>query len=85
MSNEKTDKKSGRLESLLDRCRELHEDVHLEAVKRWKESRPDGRAIGYLPVYLPSEVIHALGALPVGIIGGGDRVEVIRGDAYFQS
>jgi len=31
------------------------------------------------------EVLHAVGALPVGIIGGGDRVEVIRGDAYFQS
>ena len=31
------------------------------------------------------ELIHAAGMLPFGIIGGGDRVEIIKGDAYFQS
>lgn len=44
-----------------------------------------GLACGYLPVYAPREVLHAAGYLPVGIHGGGDRLEIIRGDAYFQS
>jgi benzoyl-CoA reductase subunit C len=34
---------------------------------------------------VPRELIHAAGMLPVGIFGGGDRLEIIRGDAYFQS
>jgi benzoyl-CoA reductase subunit C len=42
-------------------------------------------AVGYLPIYIPAEIVHAVGALPVGIIGGGDRTDIIKGDAYFQS
>ena len=38
-----------------------------------------------MPIYVPRELIHAAGMLPVGIVGGGDRLEIIRGDAYFQS
>ena len=38
-----------------------------------------------MPVYVPREMIHAAGMLPVGIIGGGDQLEVIHGDAYYQS
>lgn len=44
-----------------------------------------GKACGYLPVYAPREAIHAAGMMPVGIHGGGDRLEIIRGDAFFQS
>jgi benzoyl-CoA reductase subunit C len=29
--------------------------------------------------------VHAAGFLPVGILGGGDNMEVIQGDAYYQS
>ena len=48
--------------------------------------RYSGRhAIGYMPIYVPRELIHAAGMLPVGILGAGDRLEIIRGDAYFQS
>ena len=43
------------------------------------------KAIGYMPIYVPRELIHATGMLPVGIFGGGDRLEIIRGDSYFQS
>ena len=43
------------------------------------------RAIGYMPVYVPRELIHAAGILPVGILGGGDQLDVIHGDAYYQS
>jgi benzoyl-CoA reductase subunit C len=38
-----------------------------------------------MPVYVPRELIHAAGMLPVGILGGGDQIEVIQGDAYYQS
>jgi benzoyl-CoA reductase subunit C len=38
-----------------------------------------------MPIYVPRELIHASGMLPVGILGAGDRLEIIRGDAYFQS
>ena len=33
----------------------------------------------------PRELLHAQGVLPVGILGGGDDLEIIRGDAYYQS
>jgi benzoyl-CoA reductase subunit C len=38
-----------------------------------------------MPVYVPRELFHAQGALPVGIFGGGEDVEIIRGDAFYQS
>jgi benzoyl-CoA reductase subunit C len=73
-----------RIETLVERCRDLHEDLHFTAVREWKE-RGGKAALGYLPIYVPGEILHAVGALPVGIIGGGDRIDIIRGDAYFQS
>jgi len=73
------------LATLLARAQQLYEDLDLAAVRAWKEAAPGRRAIGYLPIYVPRELIHAAGMLPVGIVGGGDRVEIIRGDAYFQS
>jgi len=38
-----------------------------------------------MPIYVPREIIHAAGMLPLGILGGGDQLEVIHGDAYYQS
>jgi benzoyl-CoA reductase subunit C len=38
-----------------------------------------------MPFYVPREVIHAAGGLPLGVLGGGDQLEVIHGDAYYQS
>ena len=48
-------------------------------------AKPGRKVIGYMPFYAPRELIHAAGALPLGILGGGDQLEVIRGDAYYQS
>jgi len=62
----------------------LYRDYTLPAVKEWKEGH-GGPAIGYMPIYVPREIIHAQGALPVGILGGGDDLEIIRGDAFYQS
>ncbi len=69
---------------IIKRCEQLHADLDLNYVKQWKLDN-DAKAIGFLPVYVPREFIHAAGMLPVGIMGGGDNLEIIRGDAYFQS
>jgi benzoyl-CoA reductase subunit C len=70
---------------IVQRCEDLFEDLHFNAVKDWKAAAPGRKAIGYMPVYVPREIIHAAGMLPVGILGGGDQIEVIQGDAYYQS
>lgn len=71
-------------DEIIDRCERLYRDTDLGYVQDWK-ARSGGKAVGHLPVYVPRELIHAAGILPVGIMGGGDDVEIIRGDAYFQS
>jgi benzoyl-CoA reductase subunit C len=70
---------------IVQRCEALFEDLQFNAVKQWKAAAPGRKAIGYMPVYVPRELIHAAGMLPVGILGGGDALEVIQGDAYYQS
>jgi benzoyl-CoA reductase subunit C len=71
--------------AIVQRCEALFEDLDFNAVKDWKAAAPGRRAIGYMPVYVPRELVHAAGMLPVGILGGGDALEVIQGDAYYQS
>jgi benzoyl-CoA reductase subunit C len=71
--------------AIVQRCEALFEDLDFGAVKAWKAAVPGRKAIGYMPVYVPRELIHAAGMLPVGILGGGDSLEVIQGDAYYQS
>jgi len=73
------------VQQILERCQTLFDDLHFNAVKDWKAAQPGRKAIGYMPVYVPREIIHAAGMLPVGILGGGDQLEVIQGDAYYQS
>jgi benzoyl-CoA reductase subunit C len=73
------------VQRIVQRCEALFEDLHFTAVRDWKAAVPGRRAIGYMPVYVPCELIHAAGMLPVGILGGGDQIEVIQGDAYYQS
>ena len=70
---------------IVERCQALFEDLDFTAVKEWKAAAPGRKAIGYMPVYVPRELIHAAGMLSVGILGGGDQIEVIQGDAYYQS
>ncbi len=71
--------------AIVQRCEALFEDLEFNAVKAWKAAAPGRKAIGYMPVYVPREIVHAAGMLPVGILGGGDALEVIQGDAYYQS
>lgn len=71
--------------AVLDRARALVEDRALEHVRDWKARHPGALAIGYLPIYVPRPLVEAMGCLPVAIFGGGDELEIIRGDSYFQS
>jgi benzoyl-CoA reductase subunit C len=74
-----------KVQDIVGRCEGLFEDLHFNAVKDWKAAAPGRKAIGYMPIYVPREIVHAAGMLPVGIFGGGDQMEVIQGDAYYQS
>ena len=70
---------------IVDRCQNLFDDLSFGAARAWKDAEPGRKVIGYMPVYVPREIIHAAGMLPLGILGGGDQLEVIHGDAYYQS
>jgi len=70
---------------IVDWATAIYEDLDFGRVRQWLDENPGRKAAGYLPVYAPREVIHACGMLPVGIHGGGDRLEIIRGDAFYQS
>lgn len=67
------------------RAQALFEDLSFTAARQWKAADPERKVVGYLPIYVPRELIHAAGFLPLGIVGGGDQLEVIHGDAYYQS
>lgn len=70
---------------IVERCRTLYEDLDFSAARAWKAAVPGRKVVGFMPVYAPLELIHAAGCLPLGLFGGGDQMEVIHGDAYYQS
>ena len=70
---------------IIDRCSALFEDLNFKYARNWKAADPDRRVIAFMPIYVPREIIHAAGMLPLGVLGGGDQLEVIQGDAYYQS
>ena len=72
-------------QEIVTRCMTLHEDLNFTAARQWKDAKEGRKVIGYMPIYIPREIIHAAGMLPLGILGGGDQMEVIHGDAYYQS
>ena len=73
------------MEAILEQASALAFDLDLAEVRRWKERNPGRLAIGYMPIYVPRPLIEAIGCLPVAIFGGGDQIDIIRGDSYFQS
>jgi benzoyl-CoA reductase subunit C len=73
------------VERLVAEADALYHDLDFKAVTRFKEAHPEGKVIGCLPTYSPKEIIAAAGMLPVHLRGAGDQLEIIRGDAYFQS
>jgi len=73
------------LEEIVEHCQNLYDDLDFSSVIRRKNAASGRKVIGHMPVYVPRELIHAAGMLPVGILGGGDQLDVIHGDAYYQS
>jgi benzoyl-CoA reductase subunit C len=73
-----------RLQALVARAEGLYRDYRLTSVREWK-ARTGGLAVGYMPIYVPCELLHAQGVLPVGLMGARDDLEIIKGDAYYQS
>jgi benzoyl-CoA reductase subunit C len=76
---------SSRRAALVEWAREAAGDLEFTAAREWISERAGRKAAGFLPVYAPREVIRATGLLPVGIHGGGEQLEIIRGDAFYQS
>src|SRR5271165_4459390 len=70
---------------IVARATALFDDLTFGYAREWKAAVPGRKVVGYMPFYVPRELIHAAGALPLGILGGGDQLEVIHGDAYYQS
>lgn len=73
------------LHHIVSRAQSLFDDLSFSAAREWKAAAPDRKVVGYMPIYVPRELIHAAGMLPLGILGGGDQLEVIHGDAFYQS
>ena len=59
------------LASLIESISDLYEDLDFQTVRDWKAQDSGRQAIGYMPIYVPHELIHAAGMLPVGILGAG--------------
>lgn len=72
------------LGALVAKAEEIYRDYSLATVREWK-ARTGGLAIGFMPIYVPCEILHAQGVLPVGLMGARDDLEIIKGDAYYQS
>src|ERR1039458_8440672 len=72
-------------EAILKECEGLAFDLNFARAKKWKSEGADRVLVGYLPIYVPREIIHAANGLGVGIMGAGDRKQIIKGDAYYQS
>lgn len=75
---------TARIQELVENAENTYRDYDYTSVQAWK-SATGGLAVGFMPIYVPREILHAQGVLPVGIMGGGDDLEIIRGDAYYQS
>jgi benzoyl-CoA reductase subunit C len=73
------------LNELIEECKHHAFDLHFTRAREWKQKKEGRVLVGYMPIYFPREILHAAGAMPVGIFGGGDHKQIIKGDAYYQS
>lgn len=73
------------LKEIIDLCKTQAFDLNFTRAKEWKQEKEGRVLVGYMPIYFPREIIHAAGGMAVGVFGGGDRKQIIKGDAYYQS
>lgn len=62
------------MQAILDRFAEIVADPY-PRLRDWK-ARTGRKVLGCLPMYVPEEIIHAAGALPVVISGGVDNTSL---------
>lgn len=72
---------SHRFDRLLAACRAVTADP-MAYVASWKARTAQAKAVGFFPTYVPTEIIYALGALPVGVWGGTNSAG--GANAYIQ-
>ncbi|HMT95266.1 MAG TPA: benzoyl-CoA reductase subunit C [Ferruginibacter sp.] len=72
-------------DELLASCNETAFDLRFTKAKNWKLEDNSRALVGFLPIYFPREIVHAVNGLAVGIMGAGDHKQIIKGDAYYQS
>lgn len=82
MSTESPKDLENELDEILDHCNALR-----QAPVPDDASLPDGYTgtLGHFPVYFPEELAHSAGLLPVGILGGGNKLELKHADAHMGS
>ncbi|MFO1298941.1 MAG: 2-hydroxyacyl-CoA dehydratase [Burkholderiaceae bacterium] len=82
MSTEPPKNLESELDEILDHCNALR-----QASVPDDASLPDGYTgtLGHFPVYFPEELAHSAGLMPVGILGGGNKLELKHADAHMGS
>ncbi len=73
------------ISALIQKLRHSVEDQPLKPVGEWKRSHPDGKAIGCFPVYVPVEIVHAAGMLPVSIAGASSGTKLDHANSFLQA
>lgn len=73
------------LKEIVNKCEEIAFDLNFTRAKEWKHQDESRVLVGFMPIYFPREIIHAANGLAVGILGGGDKKQIFKGDAYYQS
>jgi len=73
------------IDEIVQRCQDQVGDLAFGYVRDWKKRNPQGKVMGYFPVYFPAEIAHAGGILPVAILGGGNRIKLKQADAHMYS
>jgi len=73
------------IETITAECESIAFDLRYSHAIQWKLAQPGRFLAAYLPIYAPRELFHAMGGLAVGIMGTGDRMQIIKGDAFYQS
>ena len=72
-------------DEIVEHCTEALESLEFAEASAWKREAPGRAIVGAFPVYTPVEIFHAADALPVGLVGAGNSIEIANADARFQS
>ncbi|HVA33389.1 MAG TPA: 2-hydroxyacyl-CoA dehydratase [Candidatus Baltobacteraceae bacterium] len=73
------------MQDVVERCVTAIDSPGFADAQAWKHAAPGRKIAGCFPVYSPVELFHAAGMLPVGLSGGGNRMEIAHADSRFQS